>query len=79
MKRRFGLGIAIGGLAAVALSGAALAFSGPTNASFETGTYVENSFGFEQLNAGDTSLDGWTVEAEASTGSARTGPPTMGR
>ena len=63
MKRRSGLGIAIGGLAAVALSGAALAFSGPTNASFETGTYVDNSFGFEQLNAGDTSLDGWTVEA----------------
>ena len=63
MKRRSGLGIAIGGLAAVALSGAALAFSGPTNASFETGTYVDNGFGFEQLNAGDTSLDGWTVEA----------------
>jgi choice-of-anchor C domain-containing protein len=63
VKRRSGLGIAIGGLAAVALSGAALAFSGPTNASFETGTYVDNSFGFEQLNAGDTSLDGWTVDA----------------
>ena len=63
MKRRSGLGIAIGGLAAVALSGAALAFSGPTNASFETGTYVDNSSGFEQLNAGDTSIDGWTVDA----------------
>ena len=63
MKRRSGLGIAIGGLAAVALSGAALAFSGPTNASFETGTYVDNGFGFEQLNAGDTSIDGWTVDA----------------
>ena len=25
--------------------------------------YVDNGFGFEQLNAGDTSLDGWTVEA----------------
>ena len=48
MKRRSGLGIAVGGLAAVALSGAALAFSGPTNASFETGTYVDNGFGFER-------------------------------
>ena len=63
MNRRSGLGIAIGGLAAVALAGAALAFSGPTNASFETGTYVDNGAGFEQLNAGDTSIDGWTVEA----------------
>ncbi len=63
MKRRSGLGIAIGGLAAVALSGAALAFSGPTNASFETGTYFDNGSGFEQLNAGDTSIDGWTVDA----------------
>ena len=63
MKRRSGLGIAIGGLAAVALSGAALAFSGPTNASFETGTYVNNGSGFDQLNAGDTSIDGWTVDA----------------
>jgi choice-of-anchor C domain-containing protein len=50
-------------LAAVALSGAALAFSGPTNASFETGTYVDGGLGFEQLNAGDASLDGWTVDA----------------
>jgi choice-of-anchor C domain-containing protein len=63
VKRRSGLGIAIGGVAAVALSGAALAFSGPTNASFETGTYVDNGAGFEQLNAGNTSIDGWTVEA----------------
>ena len=63
MKRRSGLGVAIGGLAAVALSGAALAFSGPTNPSFETGAYVDDGGGFEQLNAGDTSLDGWTVDA----------------
>ena len=48
VKRRSGLGIAIGGLAAVALSGAALAFSGPTNASFETGAYVANGFGYER-------------------------------
>ena len=63
MKRRSGLGIVFGGLAAVALAGAALAFSGPTNGSFETGTYVDGGFGFEQLNAADTSIDGWTVDA----------------
>ena len=63
MKRRHGLGLAIGGLAAIALAGATLAFSGPTNGSFETGTYVDNGSGFEQLNLGDTSLDGWTVDA----------------
>ncbi len=63
MKKRSGLGIAIGGLASVALAGAALAFSGPTNGSFETGAFVDNGIGFEQLNAGDTSVDGWTVDA----------------
>ncbi len=63
MKRRSGLGIAIGGLASIVLAGATLAFSGPTNPSFETGTYVDGGSGFEQLNAGDTSLDGWTVDS----------------
>ncbi len=63
MKRRSGAGLAFGGLAAIALAGATLAFSGPTNGSFETGTYVDNGSGFEQLNAGDTSITGWTVGA----------------
>ncbi len=63
MTKRSGLGIAIGGLAALALAGATLAFSGPTNGSFETGTYVDGGGGFEQLNAPDTSIDGWTVDA----------------
>ena len=63
MKRRSGLGIVIGGLAAIALAGTTLAFSGLTNGSFETGTYVDGGAGFEQLNAGDTSIDGWTVDA----------------
>jgi choice-of-anchor C domain-containing protein len=63
VKRRSGLGVVIGGLAAIALAGATLAFSGLTNSSFETGTYVDGGAGFEQLNAGDTSLDGWTVDA----------------
>jgi choice-of-anchor C domain-containing protein len=63
VKRRFGLGIAFGGLAAIALVGATLAFSGLTNGSFEDGNYVDNGSGFEQLNAGDASITGWTVDA----------------
>jgi choice-of-anchor C domain-containing protein len=63
MTRRSGLGVAIGGLAAIALAGATLAFTGPTNGSFETGTYVDGGSGFEELNSGDTSITGWTVDA----------------
>ena len=63
MKRRSGLGIVIGGFAVLALAGATLAVTGPTNGSFETGTYVDGGSGFEQLNAGDTSIDGWTVDS----------------
>jgi choice-of-anchor C domain-containing protein len=63
VKRRSGLGIVIGGLAVLALAGATLAVTGPTNGSFETGTYVDGGSGFEQLNAGDTSIDGWTVDS----------------
>lgn len=63
MTRRSGLGLAIGGLAAIALSGVTLAFTGPTNGSFETGTYVDGGSGYETLNAGDTSITGWTVDA----------------
>jgi choice-of-anchor C domain-containing protein len=63
VKRRSGLGIVIGGLAVLALAGATLAFSGLTNGSFETGPYVDGGSGFEQLNAGDSSLSGWTVDA----------------
>jgi choice-of-anchor C domain-containing protein len=63
VKRRSGLGIALGGLAAIAFAGTALALSGVTNGSFEDGIYVDNGSGFEQLNAGDTSITGWTVDA----------------
>ena len=63
MIRRSGFGLAIGGLAAIALAGATLAFSGPTNGSFETGTYVDGGSGFETLSVGDTSITGWTVDA----------------
>jgi choice-of-anchor C domain-containing protein len=52
-----------GGLAVVALAGATLAFTGPTNGSFEAGNYVDGGGGFEQLNAGDTSITGWTVDS----------------
>jgi choice-of-anchor C domain-containing protein len=62
VKRRHGLGIAIGGLAAITLAGVTLAFSGPINGGFEAGTYVEDGSGFKQLNAGDTSIVGWTVD-----------------
>lgn len=65
MKRRSGLGIALGGLAAITLAGTTLAFSGLVNGGFEdvNGTYVDPGSGFQQLNAGDTSIDGWTVDA----------------
>jgi choice-of-anchor C domain-containing protein len=63
VKRRFGLGVVIGGLAVLALAGATLAFSPPTNGSFESGTYVDGGSGFEQLNAGDPSISGWTVDS----------------
>jgi choice-of-anchor C domain-containing protein len=63
MKRRSGLGVVFGGLAVLALAGATLAFTGPTNGSFETGTYVDGGGGFEPLNAGATTIDGWTVDS----------------
>jgi len=65
VKRRSGLGFALGGLAAITLAGSTLAFTGLTNGSFEdvNATYVDNGSGFQQLNAGDTSIDGWTVDA----------------
>jgi choice-of-anchor C domain-containing protein len=66
VKRRSGFGIALGLVAAIALPGASLAaFTGLTNGSFEdlNATYVDNGFGFQQLNAGDASIDGWTVDA----------------
>lgn len=63
MKRRSGLGIALGGLAAITLAGATLAFTGLVNGGFEDGTYADPGSGFQQLNAGDTSIVGWTVDA----------------
>ena len=62
MKRRSTLGVALGFVAAIAFAGSTqAAFTGLTNGSFETGTYVDVSGGFEQLSAGDPSIDGWDV------------------
>lgn len=63
MKRRFGLGTLFGFLAAIALAGPTLAFTGLANGSFETGVYTDNGSGFQQLNAPNASIAGWTVDA----------------
>ena len=63
MKRRFGLGTLFGFLAAIALAGPTLAFTGLANSSFETGAYFDNGSGFQQLNAPNASITGWTVDA----------------
>jgi choice-of-anchor C domain-containing protein len=66
MKRRSGLGVALGVLASIAFAGSTLAaFSGLSNGGFEdlSGTYVDGGSGFQQLNAPNTSIDGWTVDA----------------
>ncbi len=61
MKRRSGLGTLFGFLAAIAFAGPTLAFTGLTNGSFDTGTYLDNGSGFQQLNAPNASITGWTV------------------
>jgi choice-of-anchor C domain-containing protein len=53
----------MGAFASLALAGATLAFTGPTNGSFEGGSYVDNGFGFRQLDAPNTSIDDWSVDA----------------
>jgi choice-of-anchor C domain-containing protein len=63
VKKRYGLGTLFGFLAAIALAGTTLAFTGLTNGSFENGTYVDNGSGFRQLDAPNSSIDSWTVDA----------------
>jgi choice-of-anchor C domain-containing protein len=64
VKRRSGLGIAFGLLAAIALPASTLAaFTGLTNGSFETGAYADPGAAFQQLDAPSAAIDGWTVEA----------------
>jgi choice-of-anchor C domain-containing protein len=64
VKRRSSFGVALGVLASIAFAGSTLAaFTGLTNGGFEDGDYVPNATGFQQLNAPNTSIDGWTVDA----------------
>lgn len=65
MKRRSGLGIALGFVASMAFAGGTLAaFTGLTNGGFEdNGTYVDNGSGFQQLDSPNASIEGWTVDA----------------
>lgn len=62
MNRRTGTGIVLGLLATFLLAGATLA-AALTDGSFETGTYVDGGSGFQQLDAPNASIDGWTVDA----------------
>ena len=61
MKRRTIVGVTLGLAAVLALSGAALAFSGISNGSFESGQY--GGGGFQELSTGSTTITGWTVTA----------------
>ena len=63
MKRRSGLGTLFGFLAAIALAAPTLAFTGLANGSFEAGAHSDNGSGFQQLNAPNASITGWTVDA----------------
>jgi choice-of-anchor C domain-containing protein len=64
VKRRSGLGIAFGLLAAITVPAATLAaFTGLANGSFETGTYADAAAPFQQLDAPNSDIDGWTVDA----------------
>jgi choice-of-anchor C domain-containing protein len=64
VKRRIGIGVALGFLASIALAGpTSAAFTGLVNGSFETGPYADNGSGFQQLDAPNTSIDGWSVGA----------------
>jgi len=61
--RRTRLGVALGFIAAIVFAGSTQAFTGASNGSFETGAYADNGSGFEQLDAPDTSIDGWSVDS----------------
>ena len=64
MKRRSGLGVALGFVASMAIVGSvSAAFTGLTNGGFETGAYTDNGIGFQQLDAPNTNIDGWSVDA----------------
>jgi len=60
--RRARLGVALGVIAAFAFAGSTQAFTGAANGSFETGTYIDGG-GFQQLDAPNASIDGWSVDS----------------
>ena len=63
MKRRSGLGLALAFAASMAFVGSAsAAFTGLANGSFESGVYTDNGIGFQQLDAPNTNIDGWSVD-----------------
>jgi choice-of-anchor C domain-containing protein len=62
VKRRAGLGVALGVFASIAFAQGTLAFTGLTDGSFDdNGAYIDNGSGFQQLDAPNTSIPGWTV------------------
>jgi choice-of-anchor C domain-containing protein len=61
--RRTRLGVALGFIAALAFAGSTQAFTGATNGSFETGAYADGGGGFQQLDAPNASIDGWSVDS----------------
>lgn len=61
--RRARFGVALGFIAAMAFTGSTQAFTGTTNGSFESGTYFDNGGGFQQLDAPNASIDGWSVDS----------------
>jgi choice-of-anchor C domain-containing protein len=61
--RRARLGVALGFIAALAFTGSTQAFTGAANGSFETGTYADGGGGFQQLDAPNTNVDGWSVDS----------------
>jgi choice-of-anchor C domain-containing protein len=64
VKRRSGLGLAFGLLAAITVPASTLAaFTGLTNGSFETGAYADPGAPFQQLDAPNTDIVGWSVDA----------------
>ena len=60
--RRARLGVVLGFIAALAFVGSTQAFTGVANGSFESGSYVDGGGGFQQLDAPNASIDGWTVD-----------------
>jgi len=61
MTKRFLLGSIVLAVASVALPASAVAFSGITNGSFESGSFTGAPY--EEFAAGSTALTGWTIDS----------------